>query len=775
MKHTLLFFCLLAGMQVSGQTISGRLTDEAHQSMEFANVVLLTQKDSAFVTGTVSDEQGDFSLITPSATVAYLLKLSSIGYQTTFLPVKSGDLGVIILKSDAHQLGEVVVKGDLPKTQIKRDAMVTNVAGTVLAQAGTGKDLLEKIPGVIKSNGGLTVFGRGTPVIYINGRLMRDASELDQLSSDNVKSVEVVTNPGARYDASVKAVIRIQTKKAVGDGFGFNNRAYARYNKEWIYLDQFNYNYRKGGFDLFGMLYYDKERTWREFDVDQHTYLDATWKQASHSRQNSASETMIGSLGMNYIFNTNHSIGASYRIQHLPWSNYYSNFVTNLYRDNTLYEQLDSDNNSDQTGDTHRTSFYYNGKMGEWSIDFNADALWKDTSDDEHVAEAAIDEKGESSRRQVNTYSSVKNNLYAGKLIISRPLWGGDFSVGGEYSYTDRSSSFTNTEGILRDDINKIKEGSTSLFVEYGREFGKLGTQIGLRYESVAFDYYQAGVYMDEQSRNYNNLFPTVSFSLPIGKVQTQLSYRADISRPSYHTLRSSISYVNRYTYESGNPFLIPTISHNIALNATYKWWMLSAGYMRVIDDRVYFSEAYSADDPTIALLSIKNIDPYDKMYATLNASPKIGIWSPQFSVGMEKQWLKAETPEGERWFNDPIGYLGWKNALKLPAGFLVNVDASWRGTGYAGHDKAESVSWGVDASVYKAFFKESLSFLLKGTDLFLTEESNFTSYSGKLRTIRMYDIPNTRGVSLTVRYKFNSARSKYKGTGAGDSQKNRM
>lgn len=91
--------------------------------------------------------------------------------------------------------------------------MLTTVVGSVLEKAGTMENLLDRIPNVSAQNGNIKVFGRGEPVIYINGREMRDKSELDRLHSDNIKSIEVISNPGARYAASTKAVIRITTKR----------------------------------------------------------------------------------------------------------------------------------------------------------------------------------------------------------------------------------------------------------------------------------------------------------------------------------------------------------------------------------------------------------------------------------------------------------------------------------------------------------------------------------------------------------------------------------
>ena len=131
-------------------------------------------------------------------------------------------MGIIQLTPDTQLLSEVVIQGTLPKTQLKGDAMVTNIQNSVLAKAGSANDVLGKIPGIIRKEDTFEVFGKGTPLIYINGRLVRDNSELEQLNSDDIKHIEVVQNPGARYDATVKAVIRIQTVRRQGDGFGFN-------------------------------------------------------------------------------------------------------------------------------------------------------------------------------------------------------------------------------------------------------------------------------------------------------------------------------------------------------------------------------------------------------------------------------------------------------------------------------------------------------------------------------------------------------------------------
>ncbi|MBQ3191831.1 MAG: carboxypeptidase-like regulatory domain-containing protein, partial [Bacteroides sp] len=256
MKRFYLFLLGIMALIVTtqAQNLTGKVLDEKNMPLAYANVVLQTA-DSVYLAGTTTDIEGKFTLAKHEN--AKLINISFVGYTTVVEELTSNQLGNIQLYPDAQLLGEVVVKGYLPKTQAKGDAMVTQVSGTLLEKAGTAENLLNKIPNVTSQDGSVMVFGRGTPEIYINGRKMRNPQELDRLSSDDLKSVEVVSNPGARYDASVKAVIRLITKKKAGEGFGLNNRAVVRSWEKygWTTFDQLDMNYRKNGLDVSTMLY----------------------------------------------------------------------------------------------------------------------------------------------------------------------------------------------------------------------------------------------------------------------------------------------------------------------------------------------------------------------------------------------------------------------------------------------------------------------------------------------------------------------------------------
>ena len=773
MMNRLYLICcfLIIAVGAKAQTISGMLIDEQHKPLPYANVILQTA-DSVYLAGTTTGLDGKFELALHEK--AKLINFSYVGYTSVVQEISKNELGEIQLLPDAQLLGEVVVKGYLPKTQARGDAMVTTVSGTVLEKAGTAENLLDKIPNVTAQNGAVTVFGRGTPEIYINGRKVRNQQELDQLSSDNIKSVEVVSNPGARYDASVKAVIRIFTKKVAGEGFGFDNRAVVRHIDEygWSAYDQLNLNYRKNGFDLSAMVLAGSYHNGNDQTFVIDTHLDKQWRQnLDLTDQKAESKNLETTLTLNYQFNENHSIGARYNYERVPEYHWIANQFAQTYCGDLLYEDLHSVNTMVEPETHHRSNFYYNGRVKNLTIDFNADGLWSETKNTQ-VAQEDVMEGVNEEDRSVTTIDTKRNELYAAKLVLSHPLAKGTLSFGAEYSHNKRNTTYLNPEGIIADDEAMIKEGATSAFVEYAKVFGKLQMQAGLRYEHVGFDYYDAGKFVDEQSKDYSNLFPSITFSFPIKDVQFQLGYASDINRPSYYQLRSSTVYVNKYMYDAGNPFLMPSITHNITLGTSYKWINLYVGYSHVKDDIINQTIAYSDDDPTIGLLTLQNAPAYDKLVAALNINPTIGCWTPQLGLAIQKQWYEGETPWGKTKFNKPIGSFTFRNNFKLPKGFILGLNGSWTTKGYQNNIYLADDMIDVNVSLYKSFLKDKLILQLQAYNIFNPKQVA-TVYSG-IRVLQNTQVMH-RHISLTIRYKFNTTRSKYKGTGAGESQKNRM
>lgn len=772
-KRTLItFLCFSAITPMMAQDIKGKIVDEKGEPLAFANVVLLNRQDSAFVKGVVSGEDGHFAI--DSACNNGIIKVTSVGYKTAWKDCTGENAGVIKMVADSKVLGEVVVKSFQPKTILKNGGMTTTVAGSVLEKAGTMEHLLDRIPNVSAQNGNIKVFGRGEPIIYINGRQMRDRSELDRLSSDNIKSVEVIANPGARYAASTKAVIRITTKKIQGDGFGFDATTEGSYDekKNTGGYARLNLYYRRNGLELGAYAYSSKQSSPDEKDLQQMTYLDKTLNQQDRTRWKNKTETFSSRLNASYQFDDNNSLGASISFLRNPKLQTDGKTEGSVLRDEVLTETTTYIRSEFGQNSNWSSNIYYVGKIGKLGIDFNTDWFWSKGNNRNNIDEHYQEVNSEIQNQLVSSTTSKYNRLIASKMVLSYPLLGGDLSVGGEYSFTNRNTNYTIIPNTLADNvIDRIKEGMASAFVTYNRDFGKLNMEAGLRYENVDFKYYDDSQYMAEQSKTYGEWFPSLSLSMPIGNVQMQLSYAADINRPNYWVLRSGVQYSNHYTYETGNPFLVSEISRNISYDLAYKWLTFNLTYEHVSDPIYQTVEIYK-DNATIGLMRMINGKSYNNVTSTLNLQPTFGIWHPMLSAMVEKQWFELQTRDGQ-YLNKPVAMFRFNNTFDTKWA-MFSVMMTYITKGYEENHYIYKPMFNTDLSIYKGFLKDCLTLQLYVSDVFGTNDSHIIGKYGKLKET-VFDEFSTSKISLTVRYKFNTTRSKYKGTGAGDSQKNRM
>ena len=772
-KRTLItFLCFSAIIPMMAQDIKGKIVNEKGEPLAFANVVLLNRQDSAFVKGVVSGEDGHFAI--DSACNNGIIKVTSVGYKTAWKDCTGENAGVIKMVADSKVLGEVVVKSLLPKTILKNGGMTITVAGSVLEKAGTMEHLLDRIPNVSAQNGNIKVFGRGEPIIYINGRQMRDRSELDRLSSDNIKSVEVISNPGARYAASTKAVIRITTKKMLGDGFGFDATTEGSYDEKKNIggYGRLNIYYRKQGLELGAYAYGSKQSSPDEKDLQQMTYLDKTLNQQDRTRWKNKTETFSSRLNASYQFDDNNSLGASISFLRNPKLQTDGKTEGSVLRDEVLTETTTYIRSEFGQNSNWSSNVYYVGKVGKLGIDFNTDWFWSKGNNKNNIDEHYQEVNSEIQNQLVSSTTSKYNRLIASKMVLSYPLLSGDLSVGGEYSFTNRNTNYAIIPNTLADNvIDRIKEGMASAFVTYNRDFGKLNMEAGLRYENVDFKYYDNGKYMAEQSKTYGEWFPSLSLSMPIGNVQMQLSYAADINRPNYWVLRSGVQYSNHYTYETGNPFLVSEISRNTSYDLAYKWLTFNLTYEHVSDPIYQTVEMYK-DNTTIGLMRMINGKSYNNVTSTLNLQPTFGIWHPMLSAMVEKQWFELETRDGQH-LNKPVAMFRFNNTFDTKW-VMFSVMMTYITKGYEENHYIYKPMFNTDLSIYKGFLKDCLTFQLYVNDVFGTNDSHIIGKYGKLKET-IFDEFSTSKISLTVRYKFNTTRSKYKGTGAGDSQKNRM
>ena len=782
MKNVILRFAALMAAMMMTMTSSaktqdwgGRVIDEKGEPMPFVNVVLLSLPDSAFVQGATTDMDGVFKIVTDVN--EGLFKVTSVGYQTLY--INAGQNLTIQMKEDTQLLSEVVVKGQLPKTHVKGDAMRTTVAGTILEKAGTVSDALSKIPSLeAERDGGVKVLGRGDAEVYINGRKVQDMKELSRLRSDQIQHVDVVQNPGARYAASTKAVVRITLKKAQGEGFSFQDNIEGMYQYGHTLTNNLDVNYRTGGLDITASLWAGRYGHAKSLQEHELTYFvgNEYYKNVNSQESKSIWKGFSPQLQVNYMVNDNHSFGAFYKFDRHPSTDFNSHFYTDNYVNGKFDEHSESRIWQDEKFSKHIFNAYYNGKVGQLGIDLNIDGLFDDTKTPGSTTETTNDQN-----RTIESNTNSSNNFWASKLIFSYPILNGNLSVGGEYSYNHRTDAYTFQASDyvpVKATDTEINEKSAAAFVEYGRQFGKVFAQAGLRYEHLTNDYFNFGKREDEVCRDYGDWFPTATISAPIGKMQLSLSYRRDIQRPAYSNLTSSTIYVNRYTYQSGNPYLKPTYNHSLVLNAGYKWANFTANYGRIKNVVTISTEPFpGSDDPLISLVRTINSDEdFNQFTLTLSANPTIGCWHPSWFAFSVFQNYKTPTADGSvLTLKKPYLTLGWNNTVELPNGFRLSADMQWATKGDYNNFRITAHRFDTTIGVQRDFSLHSLGTLtadLRCYDILNTNKTEAIIYG--MRDITSAN-PARRTFTFDLVWKFNEARSKYRGSGAGEKQKARM
>ena len=650
------------------------------------------------------------------------------------------------------------------------EGIQTNIENTILSKLGTCEDVLAHVPGLTKKKDGYEVFGKGTPIIYINGRQMRDATEIERLKSSDIKSVEVITNPGSKYNAAVRAVVKIRTKKAIGDGFGFDVRS-AYYQSENVDLsEQLNWKYRHKRLELFGTHGYSLDNSLGHSKTTTIVHADTLWQQDFTQKVPEKNSIFKNIIGADYQLNDSNSVGIKYMINFphdFPLSVFLSSDVT---ANGTFYDHINTFATCKQS---HRPSqfinLYYVGKIGKMDIDFNTDYLYNKQNN--HITYR--EESRNKTSRTVTSDNQERNRLFASKLTLGYPVLGGNLSVGAEYTYTNRNDAYSNPENYVPSSSAQLKESNIAPFMEYKHQLSICQLTAGLRWEAVRFNYYENGQHIANQSRSFSNLFPSISVATQLGDLQMQLSYAARTRRPSYSQLSNNVIYGNRFLMQSGNPLLQHEYIHDISLGAMWKFIQFNISYNDRRHAIVFWSEQNSHNS-AISRLTYTNLPSIKTISTQLAFSPTIGIWTPEFTALMKKQWLTLHTSTKTYKLDKPIWQFSFNNTFDFGKGWLLSMESYLVTKGNSEISSLASNRGSLDINLTKSFLKDRLALRIGGTDLFHTQKEGGISYTESMETqyIGTYD---SRQFVLTVTYKFNTSRSKYKGTGAGQAEKNRL
>lgn len=758
---------LAVAITATAATFSGKVVDELSQPFAFANVVLLNPADSAFVAGTMTDAAGAFSLSAQQSSA--IVKISYIGYETKCVTATAGDLGIIQLQPEAAMLGEVVVKGVRPTYKLTTEGIKTDVDGTLLSKVGTATEVLGNLPGVQKKGTSVEVFGKGTPLIYINGRQMRNDSELAQLSSENIQSVELITNPGAKYKADVESVILIKTKRPQGEGFSFEAEANYYQGTNVDIATGINWNYRKGGLDVFGAVWYNDDRWEQKDKIIFDVQADTTWLLDQHLKDKSHSQSLYSSVGVNYVLGDNHSMGVRYDTKWYFKNHDTGTMIADVMADGQFYDHVENTADYHSTYNMpHTLNAYYNGRVGKLGIDVNLDYMFNKSR--KHQLNNEVSQERDS--RIVTAQSMARSQLLAGKLVLSWPVLGGNLQAGTELSNTHRNDDYLNPEQVVPSSVTEQRENNYAFFVEFSRPLPFGSMRLGLRNENVTSDYYSMGERITEQSRTYHHLFPTVGLQAHAGAVQLMLNYSMKIQRPYYWQLTSNVSYGNRFTWESGNPTLKPSINNQVGLMVMWRWMSFMAEYKHVSDHIINVAHEVPGSEAT-TLLTRENLDHSHKMRLMLNINPKFGIYEPQLSLGMIKDWTRIPTPVGTISPKRPVFLIQFNNNIKILPTLTANASLDITTRGDMENVSLTRAVFNLYLSLTKTFLNDRLSVKIAGRNLLDAQEKVLLRYG--LRNMCQAQHRDLRELQVTVRYKFNATQSKYKGTGAGQEERSRL
>lgn len=759
--------CLVA-VTSTAQSISGCVIDEQAQPMLFANVVLVNRADSAFIAGTVTKDDGTFSISTDIQDG--LLKVTSVGYTTKYLDARTGNVGDIQMQPDTKELGEVVVKGERPQYKMTTGGMTVDIQNSLLKDVGTADDVLSMLPQVQGGDGNFTVFAKGTPEIYINNKKVQNARELKQLKSTDIKSVDVITSPGAKYNAEVGAVIRIKTKKRQGDGISMEAFSQVKYNEKWTTYDDATVKYRTGGLEVFGNMMINNDNHSEDNTITTDIRANGNHVNIVQACPSNFWYTMLGGqIGASYDFNDDNSIGFSYTLSGSLYGRGTAKTQQTITRNNALegiVDQFIEMNINDRP--QHEANIYYVGKAGKLGIDFNGSWIWKKTVRDQ----ASFEHSQQLDDRTVTTYNENRNHMLAGKLVLTYPIWKGELSAGTEMSRSNSHGIYSNVEQVMAPSNDEIKESNVAGFAEYKLKLGDWSLNGGLRYETVTSDYYSFGQYQTEPSRKYHDLFPNISVGWQKNKWGIQLGYNKRISRPNYQALNSNVQYDNRYEYEGGNPLLRPTIKQNLDLNVTYSWLNFTAGYSYNKDLRLNFGSLYQ-EGTEITIWTNRNFDKFESFNTSLTASPKFGFYNPTLTLSYWQQNFDTQAYGLATKLNKPewqINFRNWFTINKTTKAMLYLHYSTSHDYGF-NHNAHE---FNINARVQKTFLDGNLTVALFANDIFRNLRERWTGYY-PVSTMAKDAYVYTQSVGVSLTYNFNATQSKYKGSGAGTSEKNRL
>jgi hypothetical protein len=731
------------------QSISGSIKDDQGKSLAGASVTLKKTTDSSIVKIAVSGNTGSYEFQTIPAG-KYFINATFVGYGTINSPsfehsgatTHAPSISLYKINGD---LKAVTVTATRPLVEVKADKTVLNVEGTINAVGQDALELLRKSPGVlVDRDDNLSLSGKNGVQVYIDGKPSplsgKDLADyLRTLQSSAIESIEIISNPSARYDAAGNAgIINIRLKKnkslgtngSVNAGYGVS--IHSRYNAG------FALNHRDTRMNIFGNYSYNNtinENFMNLYRVQLDTIFDQktimTWKGSSHNIK----------TGFDYFLNSKQTIGVMMNGNYSK-NNFGSYSGTDIsYQPTSQFvKRLIADNTNQSTRD--QSDFNLNYRYADTTgrtLNLDADYGLFRIRTDQMQPNFYFDVSGSPLDTKIyNMISPTDIDIYSAKADYEQNYKKGRLSAGVKSSYVNSMNDFKRYDVIEdakhldRDRSNDFKytENINAAYINYNRPFKKFTVQLGFRLEQTVAkgishgQKYDGADYIPYDSsfnRNYVNLFPSAAISFAKGKDhQFNITFSRRIDRPSYQDLNPFEFKLDEYTYMKGNTELSPQYTNSFGFSHTYKYKLTTAFNYSHVND--VFTQLIDTAERSKSFITRKNLATQDIASINISYPLQLGWFSSFANLNTYYSHYKANFGEGRTIDLDVYAYnIYMQNSARLGKGWTAEVGgwysspSIWQGT-----FKTSSI-WSLDAGIQKAMMKGKGNLKVSLSDIFRT------------------------------------------------------
>lgn len=776
--------------QLNNGRISGTVIDGSTKTIESATITLLRAKDSSVVKMSVADKTGKYQFdAVPEG--QYMVSISAVGHNKGFsetFSISSANavvtLKTIELVPQAKSMGAVTVTAKKPLIEQKLDRTIVNVEASVTNVGNSALEVLEKSPGItVDKDGNISLKGKQGVVVMIDGRPSylsgADlAGMLRSMSASQLEQIEIMTNPPAKYDAAGNSgVINIKTKKNKQFGYngslttGYTQGRYARFN------EGVNFNYRNSKVNLFTSLNYNRNHRGEDLLITRNFRESSTKDLISIFDQKSfmvnEGHFYSGKIGLDYSASKKTTVGLVLNGFYNP-KTWESNTITYIYNpNNVLTNQSKSLSQNDE-------------KWKNFSSNFNLRTVFDSTGQEITADLDYIQYRSASKQPLISSYYDNLGNLtktpdtlmgnlpqeitiYSGKVDYTLPLKkGAKFEAGIKSSYvkTDNNASYDSIQnGQMVHDYNRSNhfvydENVNAAYVNYSRPLGKKWSgQFGLRLENTNAngDQLTTGV---KFKRNYTQLFPTAYLQYTANEKNSfVINYGRRINRPNYEDLNPFINFLDRYTFEQGNPNLKPQFSHNIELSHTYKGSLTTTlNYSTTTDIIQQVIEQNELTNETF--IKKANIATRNQFGISVSAQKEITKWwSGNIYANVSNNHFKGVVNNENISLGLTMAMVQVQQQFKWGKGWGAEVSGFYRTKGIEGVIFIKPIGQ-VNAGFSKQVLKGKGSVRLNIRDIF--SGNTFKGYSkyGNVDA-KFTDINDSRAASISFTWRFNKGKLK--------------